>query len=53
MGKILKYTIKFGILYLGINWLADNPQAIDFVRDCMNQCVSVGINAISTIIGSV
>ena len=44
MSRIFRYIIKLGVLYLGINWIADHPHAVRYVCDTMNHYVSVGID---------
>ena len=36
--------------YFGINWLADNPQVIDSVRDMTNSAVAAAATAIASVV---
>ena len=46
MRKFISYAFKFMVIYLVINWLADNPRAINKVRNGLNGAVSQGIDTI-------
>ena len=48
MRTFFGYGIKFTIFYFGINWLADNPQVIDSVRNMTNSVVAVATTAIGS-----
>tara|TARA_R110001583_G_scaffold94471_2_gene238054 strand:+ start:856 stop:1014 length:159 start_codon:yes stop_codon:yes gene_type:complete len=50
MRNIIGYTIKLGILYLGINWVADHPGAVKVIRNKMNLYVSQGVQAIDKLL---
>jgi hypothetical protein len=52
MNIFIKYGLRFTIFYFGINWLADNPQVVDSVRDMTNSLVSVATTAIGTAVAS-
>ena len=46
MKKFISYAFKFMVVYLVINWLADNPNAISEVRSGLNGAVNKGINTV-------
>jgi len=52
MNTFISYGIKFTVFYFGINWLADNPQVIDSVRDMTNSLVTVATTAIGSAVAS-
>jgi|TARA_Y100000310_G_scaffold341140_1_gene439309 hypothetical protein len=46
MKKFINYAFKFMVVYLVINWLADNPNAISDVRNGLNGAVNKGISTV-------
>ncbi len=40
MNTIIRYGFIAGISYIGINWLADNPQTVNAIRNGVNAIVS-------------
>jgi hypothetical protein len=43
MMTIIKYIFTATVFYFGINWIADNPNALVSFRDKMNELVATGI----------
>ena len=43
MRTIIRYGITGTALYLGINWIADNPKKFNYMRNQLNQSVDAGI----------
>ena len=50
MRTFMGYGLKFAVFYFGINWLADNPQVIDSVRNMTNSAVAVATTAIASVV---
>jgi len=40
MNTIIRYGFIVGASYIGINWLADNPQTVNTVRNQVNTLVN-------------
>ena len=40
MDTIFRYGFMSVVFYIGINWLADNPQTINSIRNQVNAIVS-------------
>ena len=45
MKKIFTYIIAFIGIYLGVNWIADNPAKVKSFRKQLNAAVEDGYNA--------
>ena len=43
MRTLLRYGISGFILYVSINWIADNPAKVNALRKQMNAAVDAGI----------
>ncbi len=43
MITMIKYIFTATVFYFGINWIADNPNALVSFRDKMNELVATGI----------
>ena len=52
MKKILYYGLWGVVLYVGVNWVADNPRAVQRFRRAMNDCVSLMGGHLNEIIDS-
>ena len=53
MRTIIRYSITCAALYLGINWIADNPAKFNAFRKEVNSAVSTGIETGSEVIKEV
>ena len=43
MITIIKYIFTAMVFYFGVNWIADNPNALVSFREKMNELVEAGI----------
>ena len=43
MQTIMRYGIMGTLLYFGVNWIADNPAKVNYIRKQVNKTVDVGI----------
>ena len=50
MGTLIKYMFIGTTLYMGINWVADNPAKFNHIRKQMNGMVATGIEEASNFI---
>ena len=46
MRKFFNLMFKFVIIYLVVNWIADNPRMINSVRNGLNGIVNKGISVV-------
>ena len=50
MRNVVRYFMGACVLYFAINWLADNPQSIDAVRQFVNSVAAIIMDKGSRII---
>ena len=43
MRTMMRYGIMGAGLYFGVNWVADNPKKVNFIRNHFNKSVDAGI----------
>ena len=44
MRTIMRYGLTGAIIYFGINWVADNPKKVNYMRNQLNKSVDAGID---------
>ena len=44
MKNILRYGIYAAVIYFGINWIADNPKAVERIRRTVNKLTAHAID---------
>ena len=42
MQTLIRYSMMGAVLYFGVNWVADNPAKVNYIRKQLNKSVEAG-----------
>ena len=43
MRTIIRYGLTGAAIYFGVNWVADNPKKVNYMRNQLNKSVDAGL----------